>query len=88
MYTRCVIPGCDVPFDRCEIHHVRPWARDLGPTDLADLAPVCAHDHHRIHEGGWRLELAHDSARTIMLVRPDGSTEYAGPSIQRRRRAA
>src|SRR5262245_36012240 len=34
MYRTCGFAGCDVPFNRCEIHHVLPF-RLGGPTDLA-----------------------------------------------------
>ena len=84
MYPTCIIPGCTVSFDRTEIHHVDEWTGRVGETNLNRLVPVCSHDHHRIHEGGWKLDLDTDSARTITLTRPDGTTEYHDPSIQRR----
>jgi hypothetical protein len=84
MYTSCVIPGCDVAFDRCEIHHVDEWTGKVGETNLDRLVPICPHDHHRIHEGHWTLHLNRDPARTITLHRPDGTIEFQGPSIQRR----
>jgi len=85
MYPTCVIPGCTATFDRTEIHHVDEWTGHVGETNLNRLVPVCAHDHHRIHEGGWILQLDTDPARTITLTRPDGSVEFHGPSINRRR---
>ena len=83
MYSTCVMPGCTVPFDRTEIHHVDEWTGQIGETNLNRLVPVCAHDHHRIHEGRWTLTLDTDAARTITLTRPDGTTEHHGPSINR-----
>jgi hypothetical protein len=35
IYDTCAIAGCDRPFDWCEIHHLRAWAKG-GRTDLAD----------------------------------------------------
>jgi hypothetical protein len=70
MYRTCAIEGCDVPFDRCEIHHVVPWELG-GVTDLADLLPVCARHHHVVHELGWRLVLAPD--RTLTVTDRDGA---------------
>jgi hypothetical protein len=55
MYRTCAFHGCDVPFRRCEIHHLLEWELG-GPTDLANLLPLCARHHHVIHEGGWQLD--------------------------------
>ena len=64
MYRHCAIPGCRVPFQKCEIHHLVRW-EDGGPTDLHNLLPVCAHHHDRIHADGWLLELAADRSLTV-----------------------
>lgn len=69
MYRTCAFDGCDVAFDRCEIHHVRPW-EDGGPSDLANLVPVCSRHHHVVHELGWSIRLEHD--RTLVITQPDG----------------
>jgi len=58
MYRSCGVGDCDVPFDRCEIHHLDGWHNLRGHTDLHRLIPACSrHHHHLAHEGGWRLEL-------------------------------
>jgi hypothetical protein len=80
MYRTCGHPDCDVPFDRCEIHHVDPWEL-LGRTDLANLLPLCAFHHHLVHEGGWTLTL--DPDRTITLTRPDGEVVFKDTTIDR-----
>jgi hypothetical protein len=49
-HSTCMVEGCDVPFDDCEIHHLVPWEHG-GHTDLTNLGPVCAHDHALIHQG-------------------------------------
>ncbi len=41
MYRTCGYPGCDVVFDRCDIHHVIEWLRH-GTTDLDNLLPLCS----------------------------------------------
>lgn len=64
MYRTCAAHGCDVPFDRCEIHHIWEWEQ-LGPTDLANLLPLCSRHHHLAHELGWRLQLAPDRTLTV-----------------------
>ena len=37
----CVIPGCGVPGEHCEVHHVIPWAAG-GPTDVPKPVPCSA----------------------------------------------
>ena len=39
MYRTCGYPGCDIMFDRCDIHHVIEWLRH-GTTDLDNLLPL------------------------------------------------
>ncbi|MEM7337426.1 MAG: HNH endonuclease signature motif containing protein [Actinomycetota bacterium] len=55
---------------RVSIHHVWPWSRG-GTTDLSNLVPLCRQHHHRVHEGGWRMELSPD--RRLCIRRPDGA---------------
>jgi hypothetical protein len=50
VHSTCAIDGCDVPFHRCEIHHVT-WWRNGGRTDLSELQPVCDRHHALIHQG-------------------------------------
>jgi hypothetical protein len=76
MHSSCVFPGCDVAFEACRIHHVDWWTRDVGRTDLARLVPICEHDHHRIHEGGWTLTIDNDRVGT--WTRPDGVVHRVG----------
>ncbi|MEL6890387.1 MAG: HNH endonuclease [Actinomycetota bacterium] len=82
IHASCAFPGCDVGIDDCRIHHVDFWTRDVGPTDLANLAPVCEHHHHRLHEGGWTLRL--DADRIGTWRRPDGEIHHVGPTADRR----
>ncbi len=84
MYRTCAFHGCDISFDRCEIHHLHEWANG-GPTDLRHLIPTCKHHHHLIHEGGWTLTLAAD--RTLTIRTPDGEVHATCPiQIRPRRR--
>lgn len=69
LYRTCAFSECDVPFARCEIHHLHEWERG-GRTDLSNLLPICSHHHHLVHEGGWQLQL--DPDRTLTIVQPDG----------------
>jgi hypothetical protein len=72
IYRTCGIGDCDVPFDRCEIHHLREWTADQGETNLDSLIPGCSRHHHLVHEGGWRLELDPDT-RELTIFLPDGT---------------
>ncbi len=70
LHRTCVFPDCETPFDDCEIHHVHWWELG-GPTDLANMAPLCGRHHHLVHEGGWQLSIDHQ--RTVTVNRPDGT---------------
>ena len=49
----CSVPGCTVR-SRLEIDHVIPFAEG-GPTELANLARLCAVHHHLKTNDGWVL---------------------------------
>ncbi|HEX4983980.1 MAG TPA: DUF222 domain-containing protein [Ilumatobacteraceae bacterium] len=80
MYRTCAYPGCDVTFDRCDIHHVIEWLHH-GRTDLDNLLPLCGRHHHLVHEGRWRLQL--DQHRVITIHRPDGTQHFHGNTTNR-----
>ena len=50
----CIGPGCTRPAHDAELDHTVDHARG-GPTADANLDPMCRHDHHLKHEGGWSL---------------------------------
>ena len=50
----CVVPGCDMPSHKCEIHHVKPWAKG-GPTNIDNLATLCVRHHRTVENGTWQL---------------------------------
>lgn len=72
MYRTCGIGDCDVPFDRCEMHHLTEWTADMGETNLDSLIPGCSRHHHLVHEGGWRLVLD-PVTRELTVWLPDGT---------------
>jgi hypothetical protein len=45
----CAWNGCDVPAAYCEVHHIRWWDRDRGPTNLDNGVLLCSHHHHTVH---------------------------------------
>jgi hypothetical protein len=67
----CVFPGCRMSPNKCNAHHILWWDRDHGPTTLWNLALLCHHHHHLIHEGRWTLTRTPDG--TLEFRRPDGS---------------
>ena len=76
MYRTCAFGTCDVPFNRCEIHHVIAWEVG-GPTDLHNLLPLCSRHHHLVHELGWKLDLAPD--RQLTITQRDGDLVGSWP---------
>ena len=80
LHDGCVVPGCDVGFDRCAIHHVR-WWRHGGTTELSNLAPICARHHVDVHERGWVLRI--DRRRRVTVALPDGSVRSGDPPPRR-----
>ena len=95
IYRCCAFAGCDVAFERCEIHHIIPWEMG-GPTDLDNMTPLCSRHHHVVHDGGWQLHL--DTDRTLTIRQPDGDlfatttpdipARPSAPPSKRRRTAA
>jgi hypothetical protein len=80
MYRTCCLPGCDVGFEACRVHHVTFWEHS-GATDLDNLVPICERHHHFVHEGGWTLQL--HAGRRITLCRPDGTVSFDAVTTDR-----
>ena len=72
MHRSCLFPGCDMPFDRCEQHHLVEYQHH-GNTNLIDLGPVCCRHHHQLHAHNWKLRL-HPDTRQLTITYPDGTT--------------
>ncbi|MDJ0767145.1 MAG: DUF222 domain-containing protein [Ilumatobacter sp.] len=80
LYSSCAIPGCDVRYDRCKLHHI-VWWRNGGRTDLDNLLPVCTHHHTKIHDAGWQVSLG--ANRELTITFPDGTIHNTGPPSRR-----
>jgi hypothetical protein len=75
----CRFPGCDVPADRCDIDHARPWP--LGPTHASNLNCKCR-PHHLMKTfwtgiGGWADQQLPDG--TVIWTAPSGKTYTTRP---------
>ena len=71
MHRSCLFPGCDMPFDRCEQHHLVEYQHH-GNTNLIDLGPVCCRHHHQLHAHNWKLRF-HPDTRQLTITYPDGT---------------
>jgi hypothetical protein len=49
----CTHPGCDIPANWCEVHHVTEWRRG-GPTDIDKLTLACGPDNRLADQDGWQ----------------------------------
>ncbi|TFB86650.1 HNH endonuclease signature motif containing protein, partial [Cryobacterium luteum] len=52
----CVIPGCTVPPQHTQAHHVIPWNQG-GPTDIGNAVLVCNAAHSSIDTSGWNIDM-------------------------------
>jgi hypothetical protein len=53
----CIIPGCGIPAEACQTHHVQDWAAG-GDTDLPNLAMLCWAHHRQVDLGMWTIVAA------------------------------
>lgn len=54
----CAWNGCEVPAAYGELHHIRWWDRDGGPSDLDNAVLLCTHHHHVVHQLDLSIERA------------------------------
>jgi hypothetical protein len=73
----CVIPGCGVPGDLCEVHHVVPWV-DGGRTDIDNLVFACPRHHVEVTDGTWEIEMIDG----VPWARPPGWVHPGRPLLR------
>jgi hypothetical protein len=73
----CTIPGCGMPAQWCDSHHIRHWA-DGGPSDLANATLLCGYHHKWVHDQRLVATLTKDGRVVWDLTR--GSYDLAFPS--------
>lgn len=54
----CAFPGCDTSPAWTDVHHIKWWKRDGGPTDLDNAVLLCRRHHTLIHQGHWQIKPA------------------------------
>ncbi|MGM7697974.1 DUF222 domain-containing protein [Microbacterium sp. A84] len=64
---KCLIPGCNIRAEWCEIHHVTEHSRG-GPTHTSNGVPLCWHHHRTLDEHIWLIRMR------------DGTPEIRGPN--------
>ena len=73
----CVIPGCAVPGEHCEAHHVIPWAAG-GPTDVQNMTLLCARHHTEVGQRTWDIEMING----VPWVRPPSWIDRTRPLLR------
>jgi hypothetical protein len=53
----CIIPGCSIPADACQAHHVTDWATG-GSTELSNLTLLCWAHHRQVDLRMWTIAAA------------------------------
>jgi hypothetical protein len=73
----CRFPHCTRSAKRCELDHLRPWARG-GTTDAANLVALCSRHHHLRHETRWTYSRGSEDG-TVSWQSPRGRTYATRP---------
>jgi hypothetical protein len=73
----CRFPGCtNVVFTN--VHHIKEWKPDRGPTDLDNLVLLCVHHHGLVHSKQWRM--SGNANDVLTFVGPSGRAMESRPS--------
>jgi hypothetical protein len=72
----CLIPGCTIPAQWCEAHHVVPY-RDGGDTDVCNGVLLCWFHHHEIDSGPWQIRMT--AGTPEIRYAWDGRTDHWKP---------
>ena len=73
----CRFPGCDMPPEWCDVHHIVHWM-DGGETTLANSGLLCRRHHRMLHEGGRTWAEAILSAPSPPLPEPQQAPPRVG----------
>ena len=53
----CIIPGCQIPAENCQSHHIQDWAAG-GASDIDNLALLCWTHHRQVDLNMWTIDPA------------------------------
>jgi hypothetical protein len=53
----CAVPGCAVPPEWADVHHVVPWEQG-GLTDIDAMVLLCGRHHIALHAGVYQIEMS------------------------------
>ncbi len=73
----CRFPGCTNAI-WADVHHIKWWKRDQGPTDLPNLCLLCTHHHGVLHRNGWSM--SGNANEELTVVGPTGREMTSRPS--------
>jgi hypothetical protein len=76
----CTFPGCQAPLAFCELHHIRHWIRDLGPSSLTNSTHLCVRHHHLVHDKNWTLVRHDDDTLTFTDPTDKTTTTWQPPA--------
>lgn len=62
----CVFPGCDRPPEWTQVHHIKEWCAQSGPTDIANLCLLCSYHHRLIHHSDWSIRMGDDGLPDVI----------------------
>lgn len=51
----CSFPGCSIPPEWCDSHHVLEWLGATGPTDVDNMCLLCGPHHRMFAAWGWTV---------------------------------
>ena len=68
----CVIPGCQIPAEACQTHHLQEWAAG-GDTSVSNMALLCWSHHRQVDLRMWTIQ-PHRSPGGNTPTEPRGTT--------------
>jgi hypothetical protein len=73
----CRFPGCGNEVFT-NVHHIKEWKPDQGPTNLDNLALLCIHHHGLVHSKQWTM--SGNANDVLTFIGPGGRTMTSRPS--------
>jgi 5-methylcytosine-specific restriction protein A len=77
----CIIPGCQIPAENCQAHHVTDWAAG-GESDIDNLALLCWTHHRQVDLDMWTITPT-EPGRLVTQPPPGAPPETPWPANNR-----